>query len=88
MSEAKVYKIGIMGCKRGGPFVGIFRAIKGVEVPAICETDPKTVEDMKKKYPDVKVFSVFDEFIDSGLDAVFLANYFNEHARYAILAMN
>ncbi len=87
MSEAKVYKIGIMGCKRGGPFVGIFRTIKGVEVPAICETDPKTVEDMKKKYPDVKVYSDFDEFIDSGLDAVFLANYFNEHARYAILAM-
>ena len=64
MSEAKTIKIGIMGCKRGGPFVGIFRTIKGVEVPCVCETDPETVESIKKRYPDVKVYSDFNEFID------------------------
>lgn len=87
MDKAEKFRIGIMGCKRGGPFVGIFRTIAGVEVPAVCENDPETVEKIQKKYPDVKVYSDFDEFIDSGLDAVFLANYFDEHAKYAILAM-
>lgn len=87
MSETKKIKIGIMGCKRGGPFVGIFPTIKDVSVPAVCETDPETVEKIMKEYPDVKVYSDFDEFIDSGIDAVFLANYFDEHAKYAIRAM-
>ena len=45
------------------------------------------IERIRAICPDAKVFDNFDAFIDSGMDAVVLTNYFHEHARYAIRAM-
>lgn len=36
---------------------------------------------------NIRVFSDYDEFLDSGLDAVVVANYANEHAPFATKAL-
>lgn len=86
---SKVFKIGVFGLGQGGVAAEVFsKEFDNTTVSAVCEKDQEKVEKAKKYLPeDVKVFDDFDEFIHSGLDAVVLSNYFHEHAKYAIKAM-
>ncbi len=79
-------KIGIFGARMGGMHLKIFKALSEMAyVTAVCEKDVElhdTFGDWIE--PDCKFYTDFDEFIKSGIDAVILANYFDEHAKYAI----
>jgi len=86
--ETKKFRIGIMGLQRGYNFIRMLgNGFPDVEVPAVCEMDEILIKKAQDEFPDLKIYREFDEFIDSGLDAVFLANFFHEHAKYAIIAM-
>ena len=83
------FRIGIFGCGRG-----MFAAQHIADhfsddavVAALCDRRTDQLDRAKAAFPDAKAFDSFDDFIDSGLDAVVLANYFHEHAPYAIRAM-
>jgi predicted dehydrogenase len=81
-------KVGVFGVWRGSAYLGVLKNLEEVVVTAICDKNPERIENAKKNCPpDVKIFSDFDKFIGSGLDAVILCNYFNEHTPYAIKAM-
>ena len=85
-------RIGVVGVRRGDTFVNLFANVfEETEVTAICEYDAEYLEQYKKdgKLPEgTKVFDDYDEMLDSGLvDAVMLANFFHEHADYAMKAM-
>lgn len=61
-----------------------------MEIVAICEINDELIATLKEKgtlKDTVKIYKDFDEFIHSGLDGVLLCNYFHEHAKYAIKAM-
>ena len=82
-------RVGIFGCGRG-----LFAAQQITEncsddaaLTALCDRRPDQLSRAKERYPDALAFEDFDEFIDCGLDAVVLTNYFHEHARYAICAL-
>ena len=80
-------KLGIFGLCRGLNFVKSAK-LNGVDVVAICDWDPKRIETAMQTCPKTAVaYSNFDEFIEHDMDAVVIANYFNEHAPYAIKAM-
>lgn len=80
-------RIGIMGARRGSSFAKCLGFIKEAEFTALCETEETAVEQIKPfMTPETKVYTEFDPFIHSGLDAVILCNYFDEHAKYAMLA--
>ena len=84
----KTIRIGVFGLQRGLGFVKHMQRIKGVKLVAVCESVDAHIEKAKEFLPeDAKIFKNFDEFIDCGLDAVVLANYFHEHAKYAIKAL-
>ncbi len=88
MSKVKKFRIGVVGVKRGDAFMKMFHNnFEDAEVSAVCENDPSVAEEFKKNYPGIPVYSDYDEFIDMGLDAVALANFFHEHVGYAIKAM-
>lgn len=89
----KKIKIGIMGAWRGGSFAQIYlnEYFDDVEIVAICESSKEKIEhavNELKLPPNIKYFDDFDEFIDCGIDAVILCNFFHEHAKYAIKALN
>ena len=45
----------------------------------------KNLEKAKEKIPaETTVYADYDEFLDSGIEAVVLTNFFHEHAKYAI----
>lgn len=85
----KVIRIGVYGAGRGGSLIGnIYDS--GAEVAAICDRCPGAIAHYKEVFPqckDVAEYADFDEFIQHDMDAVLLANYFCEHAQYAIKAM-
>ena len=86
--ENKKLKIGIFGARMGTAHARTLNAMTDlVEITALCEKNTE----LHSKFDEIlapggKCYTDFDEFINSGLDAVVLANYFDEHAKYAIKA--
>lgn len=82
-----MYKIGVMGAKRGYTFVKALQYMKNAECVALCENDESALEDVKPFLTDnIKIYKDYNEFVQSGLDAVILCNYFHKHAECAIKA--
>ena len=80
----KKLKIGIFGVGRGMDFVRDFMMLN-CEICAICDNHAERREKAAKELGNsVAVYDNFDEFIEHDLDAVILANFFHEHAPYAI----
>lgn len=82
-----------MGAWRGGSFAKIYTSEfkDEVEIKAICDFSKEKVQHIIDdiNLPDtIQFFENFDEFIDCGIDAVILCNFFHEHAKYAIKALN
>ncbi|MDD5603986.1 MAG: Gfo/Idh/MocA family oxidoreductase [Eubacteriales bacterium] len=89
--ERKIYKIGVFGLKRGTTIIKASAGIEGISITAICDSRPENINggDLKQYCADgVGIYDNFDEFIESGIEAVVLSNYFNEHAKYALRALN
>lgn len=83
----KIIKIGIFGLGRGSHLIRDILANNG-EVVAICDFDTDKLEKIKNMLGDVATYTDFDAFIrHEGMEAVMLANYFHEHAPYAIKAL-
>ena len=86
--DKKKLKIGIFGARMGAAHAGTFVAMADdVEITAFCEKEVELHSKVEQYLaPGGKFYTDFDEFIHSGIDAVVLANYFDEHAKYAIKA--
>ena len=78
-------KVGVIGVGRGMSFARGAEAA-GLELVAICDT---WEEKLKKAAEELKVatYTDYDRFLEHDMDAVILANYFNEHAPFAIKAL-
>lgn len=82
-------RIGVFGGRRGDCMIDWCGRTGKAEIVAICERDPVVVERLKHKYPQqtTAYYADFDEFIKHDFDGVVLANYANEHAPYAVKAL-
>ncbi len=89
MNYMKKIKIGLFGLWMRRGFYSICESFEDVEVVSVCDRDENKRNSFIEKNPDYKgqVFDNFDEFIDSGIDAVFLLNYFHEHDIFAKKAL-
>lgn len=79
----KNIRIGIFGLGRGSSFYKSITACGG-EVVALCDGNKEKLEQAKEYCPSAACFAGFDEFIEQPMDAVLLANYFTDHARFAV----
>ena len=79
----KKIRIGIFGLGRGGSFYKSIAACGG-EVVALCDRDGKKMKEAKEHCPEAECFADFDKFIEYPMDAVLLANYFTQHAPFAV----
>lgn len=82
-------RIGVFGAWRGSSFFSILRKMDEYELVAICDKDVSKWQNLQgsEDYAGVKFYDNFEDFIECPMDAVFLANFFNQHANYAIKAM-
>ena len=80
----KKIKVGIFGVGRGMELAKDFMLL-GADIAAICDFNKERLDAAAKKVgTDTAIYSDFDSFIEHDLDAVVLANYFHEHAPFAI----
>lgn len=86
----KKIKIGVFGAWRGNSYIELFKKEERTELVAVCDKKFENGE-IPEELAEVECFSDFDTFLakgkDIGMNAVFLANYFHQHAPYAIKAM-
>ena len=80
----KQLRIGVFGAGRGVTLAENFRQL-GCKIVALCDFDEKRLaEGAAHAGEGVALYRDFDGFIQHDMDAVILANYFHEHAPYAI----
>ncbi len=85
-------RVGILGASRGMDFaMRMLLDYEYAEIVAVCETYPvlreKCADFFREKGKKVFCCSDFDAMLDYGIDIVIIANYANEHAPYAIRAL-
>ncbi len=83
-------KIGVLGGTRGIDFKNrVLNDHPCAEVTAICEKHPglKTKIESELAGGNTRVFSDYGEFLTTGIDAVIIANFANQHAPCAIRAL-
>lgn len=85
----KKVKIGVLGSKRGADMIKICEKLDNVQLVAICERCDLHLEQLKATFElqGVTIYSDFEEFIEHNMDAVILANSADQHAAFAIKAM-
>ena len=82
-------KFGVVGTIRGMTFIELLQVMGDKAcLHAVCENNEKNLEKAKEKIPaETTVYADYDEFLDSGIEAVVLTNFFHEHAAFAIKAL-
>ena len=77
---------GVSGGGRGQSFArGATKAV-GMELVALCDVWEERLQQVGQQY-GVATYTDYDEFLEHDMDAVVLANYFHEHAPFAIKAL-
>ena len=80
----KRIKIGVFGAGRGADIAKNFMMLN-CDIVALCDNRPdRLMSGAKKLGGDIALYDDFDRFIEHQMDAVIIANYFHEHAPYAI----
>ncbi len=88
MSEKKKprkIRVGVVGVGRGQTFMHQAPAA-GMELVAVCDLWEERLAEVGKRY-GIATYTDYDAFLEHDLDAVVLANYFHEHAPFAIKAL-
>jgi len=78
-------RVGVVGVGRGQSFAYGAKAA-GMELVAICDTWEERLRQVGQNL-GVTTYTDYDKFLEHELDAVVLANYFHEHAPFAVKAL-
>lgn len=84
MAKKKI-RIGVVGVGRGQTFAFGAGPTNGMELVALCDTWEEKLREKGKAY-GVTTYTDYDKFLEHDMDAVVLANYFHQHAPFAIKA--
>lgn len=81
----KEIRVGVVGVRRGMNFA-MAAQYAGMKLVAICDTWKKKLKEAEQKLK-VKTYQDYDKFLEHDMDAVILANYFHQHAPFAVKAL-
>lgn len=84
--KPKPIRVGVIGVGRGNSFASGATDLVGMKLVALCDTWEERLLHVGKQH-GVDTYTDYDKFLEHDMDAVILANYFNEHAPFAIKAL-
>lgn len=91
MSLEEPIKVGVVGVSRGRTFARGAGADTGLKLVALCDTWEERLAQQRAELQEVgtsvTTYTDYDLFLQHDMDAVILANYYHEHAPYAIAAL-
>jgi predicted dehydrogenase len=79
-------RVGVVGIGRGQGFARGATEALGMKLVALCDTWGERVRSVGKEL-GVAAYTDYARFLEHDLDAVILANYFHQHAPFAIQAL-
>ena len=79
-------QVGVVGVGRGSGFARTVGPFVGMELVALCDTWEERLRNLGKEL-SVATYTDYDKFLEHDMDAVILANYFHQHAPFAIKAL-
>ncbi|MCK4400714.1 Gfo/Idh/MocA family oxidoreductase [bacterium] len=79
-------KIGIAGLMRGKVYVDCFRKA-GIEINAFCDANEQVLRQAGKEYNVSNLYSDYNEFLNSDIDAVVVATPLSLHTEHSIAAL-
>ena len=82
----KMIKVGVVGVGRGLGFARGAVEPLGMKLVALCDTWEERLTVLGKEL-GVSTYTDYDRFLEHDMDAVVLANYFHQHAPFAIKAL-
>jgi len=82
----KLIRVGVIGVGRGESFARGASEAVGMKLVALCDTWKEKLTKVGKKY-GVATYTDYDKFLEHDMDAVVLANFFHQHAPFAIKAL-
>lgn len=85
-SREKKIRVGVIGVGRGGSFARGANDVVGMELVALCDTWEERLQEVGRRY-GVATYTDYEKFLEHDMDAVILANYFHQHAPFAIRAL-
>ena len=80
-------KVGLVGARRGPSLVAGFRAIDGVEVTAVCDTNPEFLEEQGNAHEIPNRFADYDDMLNSDVDLVVVATPMQLHVPQSLAAL-
>jgi len=83
-------RVGVFGAKRGMSITQSSGKAAGLELVAVCDSWHEGALQLQEACggrDKVTVYDDFDTFLSHDLDAVILANYFHQHAPFAVKAL-
>ncbi len=89
---AETIKLGIFGAWRGNSYINLIAAEDPdvIKIVAVCDRQADKLDGVKG-LEGAELFKDFDSFLEygksAGMNAVFLCNFFHQHAEFAIKAM-
>lgn len=78
-------RVGVLGLGRGMAFAG-GAAVTGLDVVALCDAAKDRLDEVGSRL-GVATYSRYEDFLAHDMDAVVVANWFHQHAPYAIEAL-
>jgi predicted dehydrogenase len=86
MARARKIRLGVVGAQRGAAFAKGAGPHVGMELVALCDVWKERLHQLGKEL-HVAAYTDYDKFLEHDLDAVVLANFFHQHAPFAIKAL-
>ena len=82
-------RVGVIGLGRGMTMINYCKKSDNAQLVAVCDKWIDKLEGKKEEFDKIGVatYTSYDEFLNHPMDVVILANYANEHAPFAIKAM-
>ena len=82
----KKIKVGIAGTRGMSTLMGL-NSIEDVEITAVCDLDEGHLQDIAKKTGVEKTYRVFDDMLESDIDAVIISTPMQCHVPQTIAAL-
>lgn len=86
MTTDRPIRVGVVGLRRGEGFARGAGPHLGMELVALCDIWEERLLPLGKAL-NVATYTNYDRFLEHDMDAVILANYFHQHAPFAIKAL-
>ena len=86
-SNQSPIRVGVVGVGRGQSFAAGANELVGMELVALCDNWEERLHALGQKL-GVTTYTDYESFLEHEMDAVILANYFHEHAPFAIKALS